>query len=100
MNKLLIKLTINLSFVFSIASSWAADPLTELKNEINKSINSKNSRFLKYGNTNKKSEFPRVPNQFICTFPDGSQIYNIIKKTMKLLKILPINQCNLQWFRS
>ncbi|MEQ3531220.1 hypothetical protein [Pseudoalteromonas sp. XMcav11-Q] len=86
MNKLLIKLTINLSFVFSIASSWAADPLTELKNEINKSINSKNSRFLKYGNTNKKSEFPRVPNQFICTFPDGSQIYNIIKKNNEIIE--------------
>lgn len=100
MNKLLIKLTINLSFVLSISSSWAADPLTALKNEITEIINTKDSRFVKYDNTNEKSEFPRVPNQFICTFPDGNEIYNIIKKTMELLKILPINQCNLQWSKS
>ncbi|RJE76039.1 hypothetical protein BGP78_15105 [Pseudoalteromonas sp. MSK9-3] len=81
-----LRLVVPLLFLVTIGKSWAFDPLATLKLEINEQIQAKNSRFLNYEITNSEAKFPEVPNQFICTFDNGNNIYEIISENNKIIE--------------
>ena len=86
MTKHLFLLVAAACITLNSASLLAAEPLQTLKDEINQQLQNPQGRLFNYSNTNAQSRFPAVPKQFICSYPEGDDIYNIINKNNKIIE--------------
>lgn len=86
MTKQLFLLVAAACITLNSALLFAAEPLQALKDEINKQLDNQHGRLFNYRNTNAQSRFPAVPKQFICSYPEGNEIYHIINKNNEIIE--------------